>query len=365
MQLRVCLTGGVGFIGRATANALVQRGHDVVALDTLSPQVHADPESAAGRFPGPVVIGDVRDPGSVARAIEGCQAVVHLAAETGVAQSMYERDRYLSVNVGGTDVVAEIASSSGCGLVLLSSRAVYGEGAYRCIEHGRVTGGRCCSMAEPDASREGDRLAPVSVYGESKVGAERVAATRCAGKSRLIVVRPQNVVGAGQAPHNPYTGVLAAFAVRLAAGLPPQVYGSGSQTRDFVDVADVARALVAMAEGVAGDDQVVSGTAPELTPVVNLGSGLRTSLVELAELTIAARGCSDLQPMHVDVTRPGDIDHACADLAQLSGMGAPLPTVALSESVRAFLDYAASQGSVDPRRWDVALEESRRHDGGS
>jgi len=361
--MRVCLTGGAGFIGRATAAALVQRGHDVLALDTLSPQVHVDPETSKAQFPGPVLLGDVRDPDSVAEAMARCQAVVHLAAETGVAQSMYESDRYLSVNVGGTEVVAEHAASSGCGLVLLSSRAVYGQGAYRCVKHGRVSGRRCCSLADPEASREDDRLAPVSVYGESKVKAEEVAVARCANKSPLIVIRPQNVVGAGQAPHNPYTGVLAAFAVRLAAALPPYVYGSGSQTRDFVDVADVAGALAWMAERVAND---VDTDRPESVPtlVVNLGSGRRTSLRELAEVAIVAAGREGLEPIHVEVTRPGDIDHACADLATLAGTGAPMPTVGLSDSVREFLGYASSQSPVDPSRWDAALKELQQLDGG-
>ena len=363
MQLRVCLTGGAGFIGRTTAAALVQRGHEVVALDTLAPQVHADAEVSKAQFPGPVIVGDVRDPDAAEKAMVGCQAVVHLAAETGVAQSMYQSDRYLSVNVGGTEVVAKLAGASGCGLVLLSSRAVYGQGAYRCLDHGRITSGRCCSRASPDASREDDPMIPVSVYGESKARAESVAAAQCADRSPLIIVRPQNVVGAGQAPHNPYTGVLAAFAVRLAAGLPPQVYGSGNQTRDFVDVSDVANTLAWMVERV-GTNAASSTPQSDHSLVVNLGSGRRTSLKELAEVTIAAANRVNLEPIHVDVMRPGDIDHACADLTKLARTGGPMPAVALSDSVGAFLKYAASQSPVDPHLWDAALEELHRSDGG-
>ena len=132
------------------------------------------------------------------KAMAGCQAVVHLAAETGVAQSMYESDRYLSVNVGGTEVVAEHAAASG----LRSGCPVFaGRIRPRSIplsKHGRVSGRRCCSDCRPRSSREDDRLAPVSVYGESKVGAEEIAVARCAGKSPLVLVRPQNVVGAGK-----------------------------------------------------------------------------------------------------------------------------------------------------------------------
>jgi len=259
---------------------------------------------------------------------------------------MVEPDRYVSVNVGGTEVVAEVAATRGCPFVLLSSRAVYGQGAYRCGRHGRPETGRCCDLALPDPSRESDTLEPVSVYGKSKVSAEAAAGERCAGRVPLVVVRPQNVVGPGQAPHNPYTGILAAYASRLAAGLPPQVYGDGTQTRDFVDVGDMADVLAWLVD-----------SPGEMTTVVNVGSGSRTSVVDLARLAISVAGADGLVPQFLDVSRPGDVDHACADLSSLRALGAPMPRCSLANSVAGFFEYAAGEDPVDPVLWDETLAQ--------
>jgi dTDP-L-rhamnose 4-epimerase len=120
----------MGFIGRALVRRLRAEGREVRILDSLSPQVHPSPEEMLGD--PDLVVGDIRDPAAVESAAEGCPAVVHLAAETGVGQSMYERSRYEDVNVAGSQVVAQAAARAGALLVNLSSRAVYGEGAYEC-----------------------------------------------------------------------------------------------------------------------------------------------------------------------------------------------------------------------------------------
>ena len=343
---RVLLTGGAGFIGAHLARQLVEAGHEVRALDLLNEQVHAHPDAAVARFPGDVLTGDVRDADAVARALEGCDAVVHLAAETGVGQSMYEVDRYRTVNVDGTEVVATAAARAGAPLVAFSSRAVYGGGAYECPEHGRTFGTPGCSEAVPSPSREDDAFAPVSVYGETKVDGERILERLRAEGAAAISVRPQNVIGPGQALHNPYTGVLAAFASRLGQGLAPQIYGDGLQTRDFVDVTDVAAAVV----------HLLGDPARWAVPAVNVGSGERTTLLQLAQTCADTVGL-DAPMVHVDVTRPGDIEHACADLTVADAVGLPRAAVTLAQSVGRFLDYAAGEDDVDPTIWDRALTE--------
>lgn len=205
----------------------------------------------------------------------------------------------------------------------------------------------CCSAASPTPSREDDLLCPVSVYGETKVDAERVARELRPPGVCWVVVRPQNVVGPGQAPHNPYTGVLAAFAARLRRDLAPQVYGPGTQTRDFVDVRDVAESLTALVLAQAGN-------AIDATLTVNIGSGKRTSLLDLAAVAIRASG-QDLTPELVDVHRVGDIDHACADRGRYESLGLPAPMVPLEESVRGFLETAWAAPPVDPAVWETAL----------
>jgi dTDP-L-rhamnose 4-epimerase len=186
------------------------------------------------------------------------------------------------------------------------------------------------------------------VYGRTKLAAEQLAEQFAAAGGRVVVVRPQNVIGPGPAVHNPYTGVLMAFAARLRHGLPPQVYAPGRQTRDFVAVQDVAAAIVWLLEHV---------EAWADCPVMNLGTGARVTLCELAALACRAAGAPVAFDL-VDVLRPGDIDDACADLSLARRTGLPTPRVPLAESVRAFMAFAAEQEPVDPQIWQAALDES-------
>lgn len=344
---RVLVTGGAGFIGRHLGHRLVAGGHSVTALDLLNPQVHRDPARSVAGFPGEVVRGDVRDADLVAAAVRAADAVVHLAAETGVGQSMYETERYETVNVDGTGIVLDAAARADAPVVVLSSRAVYGQGAWECVDHGRCTGTRCCAAAVPSDSREDDPFAPVSVYGETKVGAERLAGAAAGRGLPVVVLRPQNVIGAGQALHNPYTGVLAAFAAKLGAGEPPLVYGDGSQTRDFIAVDDVAATIAALLD------------APDAWvdhPVLNVGSGVRTTLRELAETSCVAAGREPVLEF-APITRPGDIDDACADLTRYRAAGLPEGVVPFPAAVAAFLASARDEAPVDPGIWDRALDE--------
>lgn len=341
----ILITGGAGFIGQYVARALTERGHDVMAMDTLEAQVHSDPEAAAERFPGEVLRSDVSEAGSWAELGE-ISGVIHLAAETGTAQSMYEQDRYRRVNVLGTRRAAEFCAARGIPLVSLSSRAVYGEGlieqAVQESTDGRDYGvtGRYRPFAEEDAH------VPVSVYGETKSEAEEIAKTALAD-GRLAILRPQNVVGLGQALHNPYTGVLAAFLSRLKAGMPLSVYGDGTQTRDFVHVSDVAAAIV----------WALEACTPGEPLVVNVGTGMRLTLDELAATARDASKGERVAIEHVDVHRAGDIDHACADMTHAWGLGMPRPRFTPQEAIADFIANSWDMEAADPRLWDRALSE--------
>ncbi len=349
--MTILLTGGAGFIGQHLARRLVAAGHEVTALDSLLPQVHADPEAAVAAFPGRVTVGDVADP-EAWRAVPGpVEGVVHLAAETGTGQSMYEAPRYHRVNVDGTRLAAEYAKERKSALVSLSSRAVYGEGAYACRHHGPTFGSRCCDVAGPVASTEDDPHHPVSVYGETKSLAEKAALRVCRGEVPLTIVRPQNVVGPGQALHNPYTGVLAAFLAMLREGRPLTVYGDGHQTRDIVHVSDLA-ALLAWAV-----DKPPTGVEAR---ILNSGSGERTTLVQLAEAAAAGAPVPSPGITHVDVHRAGDIEHACADLDRLRSVGAPLPRWSAHDAVVDFVRRSWDRPGADAAAWDDALDELAR-----
>lgn len=342
----VLITGGAGFIGFHLSRALTDHGWRVVGLDNLSPQVHLDPERSRRRFAGRLVEADVLDVGAWADVVGDVDAVVHLAAETGVGQSMYETEHYRHVNVEGTRRVAAWCAQRSVPLVFFSSRAVYGEGRYRCGVHPDVMDGSCCDVAEPSASREDDPLVPVSVYGQTKVDGERLLLAGGAGDAPVTVVRPQNVIGSGQALHNPYTGVLAAFLARLKEGRPVQIYGDGTATRDFVHVTDVARVVVELLDDAPADGR---------PRIVNCGSGVRTTLVELAGYAIAGAPVAGTVE-HVDVHRAGDIAHACADTARMGELGLTMPRISAADAVAEFIAEGWHEPGAVSATWDEALE---------
>ncbi|QMU97378.1 NAD-dependent epimerase/dehydratase family protein [Microbacterium esteraromaticum] len=332
--MKVLITGGAGFIGQRVASLLVERGDTVIALDSLLPQVHVDPDEAVGRFPGEVVFGDVADQSAWASVPE-FDALIHLAAETGTAQSMYERERYERVNVEGTRLAARAAARAGVPMVSLSSRAVYGEGVVG--EGGALL-----------ASQEDDDHAPVSFYGETKSLAERAATEEAGERAPLTIIRPQNVIGLGQALHNPYTGVLAAFLARLREGRALSIYGDGTQTRDFVHVDDLAELILWSLDVPPG-----SGS----TRVLNCGTGERTTLTQLAEYAIAAAPGDAVSIEYVDVHRSGDIEHACADLSRLRELEAPLPKRSTEQAVAEFIRGSWDGKVAASTVWDDALAE--------
>lgn len=343
--MKVLITGGAGFIGQHLARQLVADGHAVESLDNLHPQVHLDPEGALRAFPGAVHVGDVADP--AAWELPDHDAIVHLAAETGTGQSMYERDRYHRVNVDGTRLAAQHAVAHSVPIVSLSSRAVYGEGRFECPVHGTGFGTRCCTAAVTAPSTEDDRHAPVSVYGETKSGAEQVIQD-VDGSIATVIIRPQNVIGPGQALHNPYTGVLAAFLARLREGRPLSVYGDGSQTRDFIHVQDLAR-IISWSLGEAAQGRSL---------VLNAGTGERTTLLRLADYSIqGAPSGDDVEVELVDVHRSGDIQDAVADMSRLQELGGPMPTWSTRNAVVDFIRWSWDKPGVASQAWDSALEE--------
>ena len=366
--MKILITGGAGFIGQHLAH-LLREDHELTALDLLQPQVHIDPEASrlqhglAGdshRHPALVRGSEQSLALEIARAVgrdvgsadawsslEPHDVVVHLAAETGTGQSMYQQDQYQRVNVQGTHLAAQAAARWASPLVAMSSRAVYGNGRHECVAHGTSFGQACCEAASPAPSQESDPHRPVSFYGTTKSLAEdHVAAVAVAVPA--TVIRPQNVVGPGQALHNPYTGVLAAFLARLREELPLQVYGDGLATRDFVHVHDVAR-LIAWS---------IDHPAPVGRPrTLNSGTGQRTTLRELAEAAIAGSPLSDVRIETVPVHRAGDIEHACADLSRLRSQGAPLPRWSSYDAITDFIRGSWDAPGATSDTWDRALDE--------
>jgi dTDP-L-rhamnose 4-epimerase len=262
MPDKILITGGAGFVGSHLADELLEHGYEVRALDSLSPQVHGDEASRPEYLSSEVElhIGDIRDPQVVWKALDGVDAVYHLAATVGVGQSMYQIENYTSINGVGTAVLLEaLAKRPVQRLVVASSMSIYGEGLYR-TQDGRHVEGQERSLAQLKAhdweirGSDGEPLVPVptpeskcpalpSVYAISKYHQERL----CMNVGRAyniptVGLRFFNIYGTRQALSNPYTGVLAIFASRFLNGQPPLINEDGWQKRDFVSVQDIAQA---------------------------------------------------------------------------------------------------------------------------
>ncbi len=317
MSKRVLVTGGSGFIGRRLCRELLENGYRVRSLDSLVEQVHgrAAPHEADVEF----MHGDVRDTGAVRRALEGVDMVVHLAAEVGVGQSMYEIERYVSGNEFGTAVLLQALIDHPVEkIVVASSMSIYGEGAYvapdgEYVMNARRNADSLRAGAWEPTDRKGRALEPVptpeskpadlaSIYALNKYMQERaVLIFGEAYRAPAVALRLFNVFGPGQALSNPYTGVLANFASRLLNSERPLIFEDGRQRRDFVHVSDVARAF-----WLALESERASGLA------INIGSGRSYAISEVARLLSDAMG-RKIEPEILYKSRAGDIRNCFAD----------------------------------------------------
>lgn len=316
--MRILLTGGAGFIGSHVLNAALERGHQVRVLDSLREDVHrgAEWEPPAGvEFQ----IGDVRDPIAVERALSGTEAVIHLAAKVGLGVDIGDLGDYASSNdLGTAQLLVGMAAQGIGGLTLASSMVVYGEGLWRCSEHGEVAPG---PRAAQDLSQgrfeppcplcgralhtalvdESARLDPRNAYATSKCAQELYASNwaRLTG-GWVAAMRYHNVYGPGMPRDTPYAGVAAIFTSALRRGQAPQVFEDGGQRRDFVHVRDVATATVAAAE-----------LHRDGVRAFNVGSGTPRTVGEMAAaLSVALDGPA---PVITGQFRLGDIRHITAD----------------------------------------------------
>jgi len=366
----ILVTGGAGFIGQHLCRRLCADGGKVRIIDSFTSQVHGERGEIAPDLVNAVELlrADVREKRVLTEALRGVNTVVHLAAETGTGQSMYEVERYFAVNVLGTAVLLDALQGLGAQsrverIVLASSRAVYGEGAYRCAEHGivypegraidRLEGGDfeplCPKCALPVAcapTPESAPLHPTSVYGLTKQVQEQAIFlyARTSGIS-AVALRYQNVFGPGQSLKNPYTGILAVFSTLARAGRPIEVYEDGQESRDFVYIDDVIDATV----------KAVRLAAPFVGPL-NVGSGVPTSVLAVARAVNGFfGGRSDIRVS--GAYRLGDVRHnqACSKQARkVLGFSAVVDFLA---GLRTFLEWARVEGGGDADGYDRSVSE--------
>ncbi|MCC3761954.1 NAD-dependent epimerase/dehydratase family protein [Glycomyces sp. TRM65418] len=318
--MRVLVTGGAGFIGGHVVERLAARGDDVVVLDSLTaherPPAHL-PDSVE------LIVGDLADAEVLERAVEGVDAVCHQAARVGLGVDFDDVADYVADNDGGTaNLLRALWRRSFAGrLVIASSMVVYGEGRYRCPEHGDVRA-EPRRAADLDAGRfepgcprcgadlawapvfEDARLDPRNVYAATKVHTEHLAFLygRESG-ARVCALRYHNVYGPRMPRDTPYAGVASVFRSALEAGKAPRVFEDGAQTRDFVHVDDVARANLLALDGA-------------WEGACNVASGEPRSVGDMARALAAAMPGAP-EPVVTGEYRLGDVRHVVAspDLA--------------------------------------------------
>lgn len=365
----ILITGGAGFIGLRTCRALLAQGARVRILDNFSPQIHGAqefPEDLAGDVE--LIRADVRNRDAMTLALAGVDTVVHLAAETGTGQSMYEIDRYFSVNVQGTATLLDLLQNDACGadvrsIVVASSRATYGEGAYHCQSHGLVypeqrerkhmSAGQfeplcphCQAPLKLAATTERAPFKPMSMYGLTKQVQEQ-AVLMFAGTRGIngFGLRYQNVYGPGQSLKNPYTGILAVFSNLARQNQAIEIYEDGLESRDFVYIDDVVEATVRSINYTDG-----------FVGALNVGSGEATSVMSVAQ-GIKSYFRSDSTIEVTGAFRVGDIRHNIADVSQLKEVLGFLPGVPFKQGLASFLGWAAGQAPEDKAAYLRSVSE--------
>ena len=359
----VLITGGAGFIGSHLARRLLASGFKVRILDSLSAQIHGAVPSRLEWLNDPGIEflrGSVTERADVEAALPGADYLVHLAAETGTGQSMYQVARYNEVNSQGTalifDVLANADSRTLERIVLASSRSIYGEGAYRCNAQGCPAGGgtrqfpstrfrgqlaqhaweptcgQCGQPLQMVPTREDDRIQPASIYAATKYAQEDLVRIGCESLGLgYAILRLQNVYGEGQSLNNPYTGILSIFSTRVRRNLELTAFEDGLESRDFVHVSDVVEAMRC----------ALASSAPANT-AINVGSGVPTSVLEVA--TQLSRSLGKVPDIRVTGEyRVGDIRHNVADISRLRSVLGYTPQVDLAEGLRRFCEWVMSQ----------------------
>ncbi len=361
--MRILVTGGAGFIGSHLVDALIKQNHTVRVLDILEEQVHEGKRPSYLNPNAEYLWGDVRDRQALRTALQSVEVVFHEAASVGVGQSMYQIEKYVSNNVGGTAIVLDTLINDRVPikkLIVASSMSIYGEGAYQCSGCGPVfpsirskaqlkskqwemTCPRCSRAVTRILTSEEKPLAPTSVYAVSKRDQEELCLIVGRGYGiPTVALRYFNVYGPRQALSNPYTGVCAIFSTRIKNNHSPIIFEDGNQSRDFIHVSDIVQAnLLAMTNSKADYG------------AFNVGTGKPITVVEIAQ-TLAQFYGKKTAPDLVQKYRAGDIRHCIADISKLQSLGFR-PSVSLAEGLKQLVEWG--QGISAQDRVEAATKE--------
>ncbi|MBY7825776.1 NAD-dependent epimerase/dehydratase family protein [Vibrio fluvialis] len=372
MSKNILITGGAGFIGSNLALRLIELGHAVTVLDNLSPQIHGENPEASPLYrsiKGKVkfIHGTVESRADWESALVDVDTVVHLAAETGTGQSMYQIKKYSDVNIGGSSIFLDLVTNTPHSLtkiIIASSRSIYGEGKYLCQQHGvvyptarneqdmklgdfNVKCPICSNDVELLATDENSKIHPSSIYGVTKQVQEQMF--MITGKSigvPTVSLRFQNVYGAGQSLSNPYTGILSIFSTRIKNNNDINIFEDGLESRDFVYIDDVV------------DSIVLSIFKEEANfQVFNVGSGVSTDVIKVAT-TLKNIYQSSSNIFIGGNFRLGDIRHNFADLTLINSKLGFEPKISFDAGIKKFTSWV-NQQEVKSDLYDSSIAEMK------
>lgn len=369
---KILITGGAGFIGSNLCLSLLKKGYEITVLDNLSPQIHsADPLSGSPLYQSIIgkvnfIKGTVTSEEDLKKAIGENEIIVHLAAETGTGQSMYQIEKYVDVNIRGTAILLDLLANNKHKVkrfVVASSRAIYGEGKYFSqdlktyvypegrqaadMEKGEfeVKYPNTSTPLELVATDETAAIHPSSVYGITKQNQEQLTMTVCESIGiEGVAFRYQNVYGPGQSLSNPYTGILSIFSSLIRNGKGINIFEDGDESRDFVFIDDVINATILGIEHPAAANQVF-----------NVGTGVATRVIDIANMLI--ENYKIQVPVEISGKfRIGDIRHCYADLTKIRSKLGFEPTVMFNEGLKKFCDWVSTQ-EVMESLYNRSIEE--------
>ena len=369
----ILITGGAGFIGSEIVNKLFNtKEWDITVLDVLSEQIHGKKPEESYLYNSikekcHFIKGDVRDFDTVNKAVGNNEYILHLAAETGTGQSMYQINRYNEVNIMGTSNLFQAISNLGKEskvkkIILSSSRSVYGEGKYNCPACGIVYPQsrnretmlkgdfnlycpKCGKKLELVPTTEDSIVNPCSLYAFTKYSQEKMLQTLCPAMNiDYTIFRFQNVYGAGQSLKNPYTGILSIFSTLMLENKPVNIFEDGLESRDFVHVKDIADGVIASLANPQSNSEII-----------NLGSGINTTVIDIAEILKKAYNSQSKLNITGDF-RVGDIAHNKADISKATKLLNFVPKISLKDGLSDFCKWVKNQ-TTDNSGYEKSLNE--------
>jgi dTDP-L-rhamnose 4-epimerase len=366
--MRVLVTGGMGFVGRAVIRKLLERDvESIIVLDNLTAKIHGTRATPFDFMDERVLFvkGDVRLRDNLEPPLLASEVIVHLAAETGTGQSMYDIENYNGTNISATALMLDILSNKKHQVkkvLVASSRAIYGEGKYCCSQHGTVYPETrlfldmergdfevkcpfCKITPELMATSEDSLVHPISFYGITKHFQEYAIMTMCKNIGiASTALRYQNIYGPGQSLTNPYTGILSIFSKRICQGADIFVFEDGKESRDFVYIDDAATITV---------ESLFSDRADGET--LNVGSGMRITVLQIANI-LKEMFKSDVNVYINREYRAGDIRHNYADISKLKTILGLISKTSLEQGLTFFVDWVKQQ-DLGPDGYDESIRE--------